>query len=110
MAEGIDPNVLMATLAGSGIYVQMLPPLSEVRRASTDSATARDVRMGIGMASAALVGAGVLIGLAERNVRAVVFTVALAGLMGAIYEVTLRQPGEAAAPDMPAAIPRQRWT
>lgn len=108
--ERVDPSVLMAALAGSSLYVSLLPPLSEVRRAETDSATARDVRQGIGMASAALVGAGAIIGLAERSTGPLVFTLAMAGLMGAIYEVTLRQRPESPAPELgnnPVTPPRR---
>lgn len=110
MTEGVGANGLMAALAGSSLYVSLLPPLSEVRRAETDSATARDVRHGVAMASVALVGTGVILGVAARTVAPVGFTLAMAALMGGIYEMTLRRASEAPPAVDPAAAPRRRWT
>lgn len=100
---GLEPGGLSIALAGSGVFVSLLPTLAEVRRASTDSATARDVHMGVCMASAALVGAGVVMAVAERSTAPILVTVAMSGLMAAIYEVTLRTEGECG--DLPDAGP-----
>ncbi|MGH7743485.1 MAG: hypothetical protein ACREQ5_01505 [Candidatus Dormibacteria bacterium] len=101
----IDPASLAAILTGSSVYVSLLPHLSDVRRASEDSATARDVRVGIGMASAALIGAGAVVSVAERDARPVMLTVALTFVMGAVYMVALKQPGEPG----PVGTDRRGW-
>lgn len=99
---GLEPGGLSIALAGSGVFVSLLPTLAEVRRASTDSATARDVHMGVCMASAALVGAGVVMAAVERSAAPILVTVAISGLMATIYEVALHTEPECAA-DPPAA-------
>ena len=104
----MDAGVLSAAVAGAGIYTAMLPPLAEVRRASTDSATARDVRTGLAMATAALVGTGAIIAMAEQDVKPLALTAALAGLMAAIYECTLRQAGEPTDTTSPGVSWHQR--
>lgn len=108
---GLEPSSLIAVLTGSSIYTAMLPPLAEVRRAQADSATARDVRCGIAMASAALIGSGLVIGVTEGSARPVALTLVLAILMGGIYEVTLRHPGEPCGPPVTGSAPaRARWS
>lgn len=109
VGEGVGTNALMAALAGSSLYVSLLPPLADVRRAARDGETARDVRQGIGMASAALVGTGVILGVAGRSLAPIGFTLAMAALMGGIYEFTLRTAGEDPWPD-PASVRRTRWS
>ena len=107
--EGVDPGVLSAVIAGSGMYVALMPPLADVRRASIDSATARDVRTGIAMSSAALIGSGLVIAVLEHDPKPLAMTVALAVLMGCVYEITLRQqpePGEHPAGDPPDTVGR----
>lgn len=93
MAE-LDPGTLSAAIAGMGVYVSLLPHLSDVRQAATDSATARDVRTGVCMASIALVGTGMVISFSEGNAKPLVMTTALAVLMGGIYLWTLHAEGE----------------
>lgn len=105
----LDPGALGVALTGGSIYVSMLPKISDVRRASTDSATGRDVRVGVTVASVALVGTGVIIGALERDGRPIVLTLALAAMMAAIYEVTLRTAGEPDGPGIAPARPTGRW-
>lgn len=104
----MDTSTLVAALTGSSIFVTLLPPLAEVRRASTDSATARDVHAGVAMASAALVGAGLVIAFAEGDHKPVLICLALAGLMGGIYELTLHQYGGEEGPNA-AAVHGPSW-
>lgn len=100
----LDPASLAAILTGAGVYTSLLPHLPDVRRASTDSATARDVRVGIAMASAALVGTGAVVATMEKDSKPLVLTIALAAVMGAVYWVALKQPGEVDPPAAPG-----RW-
>lgn len=99
---GLEPGGLSIALAGSGVFVSLLPTLAEVRRASTDSTTARDVHLGVVMASAALVGAGVVMAVVEWSTAPILVTVAMSALMAGIYEVTLHTESECAAADPPA--------
>lgn len=84
----------MVGLAGASLYAQLMPSLSEVRKASTDSATARDVRTGIAVGSAALVGTGALMSLACHDARPFWLALATAALMGALFQITLKIEGE----------------
>jgi hypothetical protein len=100
---------LTAVLAGAAVYVQLMPSLGEVRRAAGDSGTARDVRTGITMGSAALVGVGVIIALSERSWRPLWLTAGAAALLSGIYETTLRQRGEPVPVVLPPAPTNGRF-
>lgn len=104
--ERSGADALTAVLAGAAVYVQLMPSLADVRRAGSSTATARDVRSGLIMGSAALVGVGLIISVAEREWRPLWLCGAAAALLGGIYEATLRQQGEAAgAGSLPSAAP-----
>lgn len=94
---GTGADSLTAVLAGAAVYVQLMPPLADVRRAGADTATSRDVRTGLSMGTAALVGVGAIISVAEGDWRPLWLTSAVALLLGVIYEITLRQRAETAA-------------
>lgn len=91
--SSIDPATLGVVLTGSSLYVSLLPPLKDVRRASPDSETASDVHIGVGMASVVLIGSGALITYLGGDKRALWMTVAMSVLMAAVYEATLRLRG-----------------
>lgn len=89
----IDPATLGVVLTSSSLYVSLLPPLKEVRRASPDSETAADVHIGVGMASVVLIGSGALITYLGGDKRALYMTIAMSALMALVYEVTLMLRG-----------------
>lgn len=92
--SSIDPATLGVVLTGSSLYVSLLPPLKDVRRASPDSETASDVHIGVGMASVVLIGSGALITYLGGDKRALYMTLAMSLLMALVYEATLRLRGE----------------
>jgi|SRR6476646_243881 len=91
--SSIDPASLGVVLTGSSLYVSLLPPLKEVRRADPDSETASDVHIGVGMASVVLIGSGALITYLGSDRRALYMTIAMSVLMALVYEATLRLRG-----------------
>lgn len=99
----IDPGTLGVVLTSSSLYVSLLPPLKDVRRADPDSETATDVHIGVGMASVVLIGSGVLITYLSGDRRALYMTIAMSVLMAAVYEATLRLRGASdPAPRIPS--------
>jgi len=93
MSDPLGSSAAMVGLAGASLYAQLMPSLAEVRKASTDSATARDVRTGIAVGSAALVGTGALMAMACHDARPLLLACATAFLMGALFEITLQIEG-----------------
>jgi hypothetical protein len=94
MADPLDSAAAMVGLAGAALYAQLMPNLSDVRKASSDSATGRDVRNGIAVGSAALIGTGALMAFAVRDSRPFMLAIATAVLMGGLFAVTLHLEGE----------------
>ena len=94
----LSPDSLTAVLAGAAVYVNLMPSLSDVRRAAPDTPTARDVHTGLVMGAVALVGVGGIISADERNPRALWLCGAVAALFTLVYSVTLRQAGEVTGP------------
>lgn len=94
MSDQLDSGTLMVALTGVTVYQAFMPDLADIRKASTDSATARDVRNGIAVSSAALIGAGLLMACACQDARPLWLAAGMAALMGVLYEVTLQLDGE----------------
>src|SRR6266540_5110625 len=63
MSENVTGSTLLVVTASVTAFTTVLPKIGEVRRASTDSDTARDVRMG----EAAALGMTVAIGVTASS-------------------------------------------
>jgi len=108
MADGMDlgSNTLTAALAAVAVYAQIMPSLPEVRRASAESAVGEDVRNGLMVGSALLLGIGALISAHERSRRPLLIMAGTAAMLALAYEGTLRRRGGRAvtAEPGPAAV------
>ena len=93
MSDSMDlgSNTLTAALAAVAVYAQIMPSLAEVRRASADSETGMDVRNGLVVGSALLVGIGVLIAAHEHDRRPIWIMSGTAAMLALAYEGTLRR-------------------
>jgi hypothetical protein len=83
-------NMLSASLAAIAILAHILPSLSEVRRAPQSSEVAHDVRNGLLVGSAMLIGVGTMISLSEQRKEPVLIMAGVAVLLALAYEGTLR--------------------
>lgn len=90
MNSDVLSTTLLAGATGITVFTSLLPHLSEVRKNSTDSDTARDVRLGEAAASALIVGFGIIASRMTRSILPVGVSLLSAAILTGMYETVLR--------------------
>jgi hypothetical protein len=82
-----------ALLAAAALYATIMPNLGDVRRSARGTEMAADVRNGLIVGSALLVGIGVLLSADAKSPKPLYMLGGVAVLTAGAFELTLRQGG-----------------